>query len=701
MADMRRASAPRAHFVYERPWLYPKQQAAIFDCKDVDGKPSRYAFIEASTKAGKTSACIAWLFEQAIKGKAGQNFWWIAPVYAQAKIAYRRMKLGLPKWLYKANEQDLTITILPLGQVIWFKTAEKPDNLYGDDVFAAVIDEASRAREEAWHAIRSTITATRGPVRCIGNVKGRKNWFYRLARQAEAGEPGMSHAKLNAWDAVAGGVLEKAEIEDARRLLPEHVFKELYLAEAAEDESNPFGLAHIRACTRPMSEAKAAAIGVDLAKSIDWTVVVGLDAEGVCCGFDRWQFKPWHETSSRILSLIGRTPTLADSTGVGDPIVEGLQQKRPGVVEGFTFTGPSKQKLMEGLAVAIQSQFVFFPPGPITAELENFEYVYTRNGVRYCLDPSTPVLTADLRWVRLGDLREGDEVLGFDEHPTTGKSRSWRRARVLATERITRPCYRIEMEDGTSFVASEDHLWLVDTGQGAAVWRTTASLRGRPKNASLNSVANRLLRVCDVWDAPSSFDAGYIAGVLDGEGSICQPDKSNGGHGLRVTFAQRDNEVAAGMRHRLAAMGFAFSEARHATHDVIGFGITGRRHEVLRLLGSTRPARLLAKFDPDKLGTLERKASVAVRSVEFIGDHEVVAMSTTTKTFVAAGFATHNCAPEGYHDDCVMALALAVEKLRQLAPGLRWSGTPIGIDKLDPWLGPEGGDDGEVTGDLM
>jgi hypothetical protein len=37
---------------YERPYLYPKQLAAIFD-------PRRYSVIEASTKAGKTSGCIA------------------------------------------------------------------------------------------------------------------------------------------------------------------------------------------------------------------------------------------------------------------------------------------------------------------------------------------------------------------------------------------------------------------------------------------------------------------------------------------------------------------------------------------------------------------------------------------------------------------------------------------------------------------
>jgi hypothetical protein len=38
---------------------------------------------------------------------------------------------------------------------------------------------------------------------------------------------------------------------------------------------------------------------------------------------------------------------------------------------------------MEGLAVAIQSNRIRYPDGPIKAELEAFEYQYTRTGARY------------------------------------------------------------------------------------------------------------------------------------------------------------------------------------------------------------------------------------------------------------------------------------------------------------------------------
>ncbi len=360
---------------YRRPPLYTKQQAAIFH-------EARYGVIEASTKSGKTHGAIAWLTEQAlVHGRPGRHYWWVAPVYPQAKIAYRRLHRALPHEYQHSNESDLSIT-LPNGAMIWFKSGEKPDNLYGEDVYAAVLDEASRMREESWHAVRSTLTATRGPVRIIGNVRGRRNWAYQLARKAEAGEPGMEYHRITAVDAIEAGVLDEAEIEDAKRQLPDAVFRELYMAEAADDEGNPFGYEAIRRGVALMSTNRPVAFGVDLAKSVDWTVIIGLDADGSVCHFDRFQ-APWQETIRRIAKAVGSVPTLVDSTGVGDPVLEALQREQGLRAKGYLFTGASKQKLMEGLAVAIQSGAVRYPGGAIVQELEGFGYAYTRTGVRY------------------------------------------------------------------------------------------------------------------------------------------------------------------------------------------------------------------------------------------------------------------------------------------------------------------------------
>jgi hypothetical protein len=367
---------------YERPQLYPKQFEAIFD-------PHRYSLIEASTKAGKTSGCIAWIVEKALAGQPGWNYWWVAPVSDQALIAFRRTMRAIPNDLFTPNISLKTITLIN-GAVIWFKSGDKPNSLYGEDVYGAVIDEASRMKEDAYIAIRSTLTYTRAPVRIIGNVRGRKNWFYQLARRAQREQTldiqprEMGYHKIIAGDAVDAGVLDAKEIEDARSQMPETAWKELYQAEASDDGGNPFGLQHIAACVIPELSTKPAKWwGWDLAKKQDYTVGIGLDEDGKVCRFERFQHLPWGEIVNRIVTYTAGLPALVDSTGVGDPVLDQLQTHRGTRFEGYHFTPGSKQKLMEGLAMAIQERTVWYPAGVIVQELEQFEYVLTRTGVSY------------------------------------------------------------------------------------------------------------------------------------------------------------------------------------------------------------------------------------------------------------------------------------------------------------------------------
>lgn len=381
--------------------LYPKQREAIYD-------PARTVCIEASTKAGKTVGCLSWFIEEGLKGQQGQNFWWVAPIFSQSEIAFRRCwGYLLPiRGMCKRNQSSMHIT-LPNGARLMFKSGDRPDDLYGEDVYAAVLDEASRMREESYHAIRSTLTYTKGPVRIIGNVRGRKNWFYKLARMAESGEPDMGFHRLTAWDAVSAGVLDKKEIESAKRdferLGQEDVFRQLYMAEAVDDASNPFGIKAINDClVTGYSSDRAIAAGVDLAgrgavnvervgdaESRDWTAIVMLDRSGHATHVDRFR-KPHRETANVIVQKVGRTMCMIDSTGTGDAMVEDLQRRGDMRVLGFTFTERSRQDLLEGLALALQEGSVHFPDaktsdgkGSLRDELESFEFVYSIKGVRY------------------------------------------------------------------------------------------------------------------------------------------------------------------------------------------------------------------------------------------------------------------------------------------------------------------------------
>jgi hypothetical protein len=373
---------------WRRPPLYTAQWEALFLCPDLNGRTARFGLCEASTKAGKTVGCMAWLAEQAVLGVgAGREYWWVAPVYAQAKIAYSRMKRALKPWMIKSTNDTDNVIVLFHDAVMRFRSAEKPDNLYGDDVYAVVIDEASRMREAAFFAIRSTLTATRGPVRIIGNVKGRGNWFYKMSRKAQMGAPDMSYRKITAWDAAKGGVISFDEVRQAKSMLPDAVFLELYLAEGSEDGENPFGIANIQRCIMPsLSEEKTVVFGVDLGDTRDYTVVVGLDRFGDMTGIERWNKTGWPFTQERVTQIIGRRPALVDSTGLGSVVVQNIVAKASRA-EGYLFSMKSKQHLMEGLANAIQGGLIgIVKEGAgqhLVEELEIFEFEHTRTGTRY------------------------------------------------------------------------------------------------------------------------------------------------------------------------------------------------------------------------------------------------------------------------------------------------------------------------------
>jgi hypothetical protein len=364
---------------YERPYLYPKQLKALF-CSE------RYAIIEAATKTGKTHGAIVWLNEKNIALEEGQNCWWVAPVSSQAKIAFERFKRMLRDLItaevVKVNEVNMTIKYRGAG-TIFFKSADNPDSLYGEDVYFCVFDEFNRAKESAFVAIRSTLTATQGQLRLIGNVLDATNWGYKLARKAEKGLNNWVFTRLTAYDASDAGIFPVAEIDDARATLSEDAFNQLYLAIASENNLNPFGYKYIDRCTLDvMHKGVASYYGIDVARKNDYTVVIGMDDNGNVVEFHSFQ-GDWAEQYDQIQSIIGNMPARIDATGVGDSVYHELASRGCNV-EPVVFSLQTKQVLMEDMAYLIQKNAITFPAGEIPDQLKSIvkEYV-NRGNIRY------------------------------------------------------------------------------------------------------------------------------------------------------------------------------------------------------------------------------------------------------------------------------------------------------------------------------
>lgn len=368
-----------ANLTVKLPALYAKQYDCFYG-------PERFAATEATTKSGKSVGGIHWLITQTLEDPLKMASLWVSPAYSHAQAMFERLERWMMasdpnRTIWKSNKSDLWISLN--GARIWFKGGENYDAIYGVDYGRAIIDEASRCRPEVWDAVFSTLTATEGKCRIIGNVKGRKNWAWKKARAAQAGAKDWTYHKLTALDAVDGGVMKQSVFEAAKENLSHDAFMELFMAEATEDGSNPFRLDCIAKCIKPISNLPPVCFGIDLARKHDFTVVIGLDCNGDICRVQRFNGTDWATAMARIQETIGDTLSLADATGVGDPIVEQLGRVCEGV-KPFLFTSTSKQQIMGGLAVAIQHQKVSVLDGVIRSELESFEYTVTPSGnVRY------------------------------------------------------------------------------------------------------------------------------------------------------------------------------------------------------------------------------------------------------------------------------------------------------------------------------
>jgi hypothetical protein len=264
----------------------------------------------------------------------------------------------------------------------------------------------------------------------------------------------------------------------------------------------------------------------------------------------------------------------------------------------------------------------------------------------YCVAPDTPVLTADLRWVPAGKIGAGDELVGVDEYPLSGRhKRAFRRASVSEVSRRIAESVRVELEDGREVTCSTDHKWLAvrrwmgtgASGTGRFEWRDSASLL----------TGDQIVSPLRVWNEETSFEAGWLSGIFDGEGTA-------GRWGslypcARLAVAQNPGPVLDRIIAGLGAMDIGYKTGKkryYAGRDgVVVLDITPRS-ACIELLGRLQTTRLRSEKLWEDMGIMARDSASAravVANVRSVGATEVVSIATSTGTFLANGLVAHNC----------------------------------------------------------
>ena len=314
---------------------------------------------------------------------------WVSPVYSQTEKVHKELMMAIGgTGIVKNNNYSSNELTLKTGSTIYFRSAERYDNIRGMTLDYAIIDEAAFIKDDAWaEAIRPTLVVRGKKVLFISTPKG-KNWFYDLYQLGESPDyPNYTSYKGSSYDTP---YIDIQELEDAKKTVPEKVFRQEYLAEFLDSGGEVFeNLNLISANQWPRPQGKIYC-GIDLGKQEDYTVATFMDYQGQVVEIYRNNHTQWNVMVEEMLQVIKKynATVLVEVNSIGDVIFEQVKQRHSDT-HPFTTTSKSKNEIIEGLILDVNEKNISIPSKelfpPLQHEMEIFTYEYnpkTRN-VRY------------------------------------------------------------------------------------------------------------------------------------------------------------------------------------------------------------------------------------------------------------------------------------------------------------------------------
>lgn len=306
----------------------------------------------------------------------GLTTWWISPTYRMADDVWRSLKVSL-SGVWSGKSEDMRRIDLPGGGLIIVRSGHDPDALRGAGLDLAILDEAAYLHPDVWSAvIRPALADRRGEALFLSTPRGR-NWFWGLYMLGQ--NPAQPQWKSWRFPTRANPLIDPAEIEAARDLLPDRTFREEYLAEFLDDSGGVFRRVEAAATAEPESAplpGERIIFGVDWGRDNDFTCIAVLSADRRrLLALDRFNEIGWNLQRGRLAVLAEQwQPEViwAEANSIGGPNIEALLAEGLPVIP-FTMTATSKGPLIESLALALErSELAILPDPVLLHELQSY-----------------------------------------------------------------------------------------------------------------------------------------------------------------------------------------------------------------------------------------------------------------------------------------------------------------------------------------
>lgn len=349
---------------------------------------AKYHIINASRQSGKSTLLQQYSLFHNLNKKNSQTLY-ICPTYSLAKNSFNNILINLiDSGVIKNNSITEMYIEFINNSKISFKSSESDASIRGLTCDLLIVDEAAFINGETFNAVmRPTTSAKKDAKVLLASTPKGKNWFYNLALEGMSDQ--NTNYTYNYSNYKDNKYFDLLEVDDARKMLPEQIFKQEYLAEFIEDSGSVFTNLNKAATIDKFLDGPVAGdkyyCGIDLARIKDFTVAIFLNQKREVVYIYRDQLKDWSIIITNIINLLKKfnAQVYIECNSIGDPIIEQIKkQYKSGSVHPFLTTNKSKQEIIDKLVYIFNTEGIKIPSPtlfePLYNELGAFSFTYNK-----------------------------------------------------------------------------------------------------------------------------------------------------------------------------------------------------------------------------------------------------------------------------------------------------------------------------------
>lgn len=318
------------------------------------------------------------------------TYFYFLPTYNQArKIIWNgadkdgfRFLDHFPKAIIKnMNETEMRIT-LTNGSMLQLVGADNIDRIVGTNPVGVVFSEYSLMKQEVWNLISPILTENGGWAVFVYTPRG-QNHAYELMKMAEKNDRWY----VEVLPVSKTHAVPEQDLLEQKMGMSAALYLQEYECDFTENASAVYK--NVRKHTYPSqdyvhNETGMYQLGVDLAKSNDYTVITPFDLTTFKVGpqdsFNQVDYSLQKAKIEGAFYRYNKPRVIMDSTGVGRPVVDDLLNK--GInISPFVFTYNSRNELLINLQILLEQDKIKIPDDPeLIEQLESATFEVTAQG---------------------------------------------------------------------------------------------------------------------------------------------------------------------------------------------------------------------------------------------------------------------------------------------------------------------------------